>query len=158
MFHRWLMAARARRHKRVTLREKELEFDRANVQVAWNRWRERYMDEKLRPLVSSVASSTKHTSVTPKTIATPDSHSESKESYLPYVWYLAFEDSGMFSFFLTTTHMLTPVQSLPAIRFQASRTKMRYWAIWRAAMPQALLAKRARETHNDAVLSEILFM
>jgi hypothetical protein len=31
---------------------------------------------------------------------------------------------------------------------------MSYWAIWRAAMPQALLAKRARETHNDAVLSE----
>jgi hypothetical protein len=52
-------------------------------------------------------------------------------------------------------HLLTLVQSLPAIRFQASRTKMRYWAIWRAAMPQALLAKRARETHNDAVLSEI---
>ncbi|KAG2144777.1 hypothetical protein BD769DRAFT_1625348 [Suillus cothurnatus] len=93
MFHRWLMAARARRHKRVTLREKELEFDLANVQVAWNRWRERYMDEKLRPL------------------------------------------------------------SLPAIRFQASRTKMSYWAIWRAAMPQALMAKKARETHNDAVLN-----
>lgn len=46
-------------------------------------------------------------------------------------------------------------RSLPAIRFQASRTKMRYWAIWRAAMPQALLAKRARETHNDAVLNRV---
>jgi protein SFI1 len=35
---------------------------------------------------------------------------------------------------------------------------MSYWAIWRAAMPQALLAKKARETHNDAVLSEISFI
>jgi protein SFI1 len=76
MFHRWLTAARARRHKRITLREKELEFDQANVQVAWNRWRERYMNEKLRPLVSFVAFSIKHTSLTPKIIAMPDSHSE----------------------------------------------------------------------------------
>jgi hypothetical protein len=96
MFHRWLMAARARRHKRVTLREKELEFDLANVQVAWNRWRERYMDEKLRPLVSSVASSTKYAFLIPKIIAMSNSHSESKESPLPCVWYLAFEDPSMF--------------------------------------------------------------
>jgi len=65
MFHRWLTAARARRHKRITLRERELEFDQASVQVAWNRWRERYMDEKLRPLVSSSVSSPAHL-LTPK--------------------------------------------------------------------------------------------
>ncbi|KAG1832113.1 hypothetical protein EV424DRAFT_85759 [Suillus variegatus] len=120
MFHRWLMAARARRHKRVTLREKELEFDRANVQVAWNRWRERYMDEKLRPLLRQIAIQNQKN--------------------------LIFRTFGIW-------HSKT--RSLPAIRFQASRTKMRYWAIWRAAMPQALLAKRARETHNDAVLNRV---
>ncbi|KAG2158311.1 uncharacterized protein EDB93DRAFT_1120813 [Suillus bovinus] len=123
MFHRWLMGARARRHKRITLREKELEFDRANVQVAWNRWRERYMDEKLRPLLRQIGIQNQKN--------------------------LLFRTFGIW-------HSKT--RSLPAIRFQASRTKMRYWAIWRAAMPQALLAKRARETHNDAVLSEISFM
>ncbi|KAG1782677.1 hypothetical protein EV702DRAFT_1232774 [Suillus placidus] len=121
MFHRWLMVAHARRHKRVTLREKELEFDRANVQVAWNRWRERYMDEKLRPLLCQIAIQNQKN--------------------------LLFRAFGIW-------HSKT--RSLPAIRFQASRTKMSYWAIWRAAMPQALLAKRARETHNDAVLNRAL--
>ncbi|KAG1754575.1 hypothetical protein EDB19DRAFT_664351 [Suillus lakei] len=118
MFHRWLTAARARRHKRITLREKELEFDQANVQVAWNRWRERYMDEKLRPLLCQIAIQNQKN--------------------------LLFRAFGIW-------HSKT--RSLPAIRFQASRTKMRSWAIWRAAMPQALLAKRAREAHNDAVLN-----
>ncbi|KAG0705973.1 hypothetical protein DFH29DRAFT_996399 [Suillus ampliporus] len=118
MFHRWLAAARARRHKRITLREKELEFDQASVQVAWNRWRERYMDEKLRPLLCQIAI-------------------QNQKNCL-------FRAFGIW-------HSRT--RSLPAIRFQASRTKMRYWAIWRAAMPQALQAKRARETHNVAVLN-----
>lgn len=53
MFHKWLNAARARRHKRVLLREKQTEFDRVSMQVAWDRWRENYMEEKLRPIVSS---------------------------------------------------------------------------------------------------------
>ncbi|KAG2078128.1 hypothetical protein BDR04DRAFT_449557 [Suillus decipiens] len=118
MFHRWLMTARARRHKRITLREKELEFDRANVQVAWNRWREQFMNEKLRPLLCQMAIQNQKN--------------------------LLFRAFGIW-------HSKT--RSLPAIRFQASRTKMRYWAVWRATMPQALLAKRARETHNDAVLN-----
>ncbi|KAG2157290.1 hypothetical protein DEU56DRAFT_763901 [Suillus clintonianus] len=118
MFHRWLTAARARRHKRITLREKELEFDRANVQVAWNRWRERYMNEKLQPLLRQMAI-------------------QNQKNCL-------FRTFGIW-------HSKT--RSLPAIRFQASQTKMRYWAIWRAAMPQALQAKRAREIHNHAVLN-----
>jgi len=66
MFHRWLTAARARRHKRIILREKELELDRASVRVAWDRWRERYMDEKLRPLVSFAISLTMRTCLTLK--------------------------------------------------------------------------------------------
>jgi len=44
-------------------------------------------------------------------------------------------------------------RSLPAIRFRASRTKANVWEIWRAAMPQALQAKKAREIHTTAALS-----
>ncbi|OAX38647.1 hypothetical protein K503DRAFT_770274 [Rhizopogon vinicolor AM-OR11-026] len=117
MFHRWLTAARARRHKRIVLREKELQLDRASVQVAWDRWRERYMDEKLRPLLCQIAF-------------------QNQKNCL-------FRAFGIW-------HSKT--RSLPAIRFQASRIKTKHWAIWRAAMPQALQAKKARETHNLAVL------
>lgn len=66
MFHRWYTAAHARRHKRILLREKELQLDQASVQVAWDRWRERYMDEKLRPLVSPAVPLRSHTLLTPK--------------------------------------------------------------------------------------------
>jgi len=47
-------------------------------------------------------------------------------------------------------------RSLPAIRFRASRTKAKIWEIWRAAMPQAFQAKKAREIHTTAVLSRAL--
>ena len=53
MFHKWLAVARARRHKRILLRERQAEFDRASMQVAWDRWREKYVEEKLYPIVSS---------------------------------------------------------------------------------------------------------
>jgi len=99
MFHRWLTAARARRHKRSILREKELELDRANVQVAWDRWRERYMDEKLRPLVSPGAPSITRNFLTPNFTVMPDSYPESKELSLPCIWYMAFEDQSMCRYF-----------------------------------------------------------
>jgi len=51
VFHRWLAAARSRHQRRVLLRDKELRFDRAAVQVAWDKWREKYIREKLRPIV-----------------------------------------------------------------------------------------------------------
>ncbi|KAH7889441.1 hypothetical protein F5I97DRAFT_530889 [Phlebopus sp. FC_14] len=120
MFHKWLTAARARRHKRITLQKKELEFDRASVQVAWERWKEKYMDEKLRPLAHQVAIQTNKN--------------------------LVFRAFGIW-------HAKT--KSLPAIRFCAYRTKAKFWEKWRGAMPQALEAKRARETHKFVVLSRI---
>lgn len=52
VFHRWLAVARIRRQKRLILHEKEVEFDRATLQVAWDRWREILINEKLRPVVS----------------------------------------------------------------------------------------------------------
>jgi protein SFI1 len=51
MFHRWLSAARAARHRRVTLHEKENEMKLSVIAVAWDQWRGRFNDEKLRPIV-----------------------------------------------------------------------------------------------------------
>jgi hypothetical protein len=54
-FHRWLSAARASRHRRVTLQQKEAELKHSWLVAAWDKWRERYLREKLRPLVSAKA-------------------------------------------------------------------------------------------------------
>ncbi|KAI9571309.1 Sfi1 spindle body protein-domain-containing protein [Boletus coccyginus] len=121
MFHKWLGAARARRHKRILLRERHAEFDRASMQAAWDRWREKYMEERLHPIVYQVVQ-------------------QSQKNLL-------FRAFGIW-------HSKT--KSLPAIRFRASRTKAKIWEIWRAAMPQALHAKKAREIHTTAVLSQAL--
>jgi hypothetical protein len=51
MFHRWLSATRVARRRRVTLQRKEGEIKRATLAVAWDEWRDRFNDEKLRPLV-----------------------------------------------------------------------------------------------------------
>lgn len=40
------------RHRRLTLQRKEDEMKAATVAAAWNKWRERFVDEKLRPIVS----------------------------------------------------------------------------------------------------------
>ncbi|KAF8559809.1 hypothetical protein OG21DRAFT_496214 [Imleria badia] len=118
MFHKWLAAARARQDKRILLRERQAEFDRASIQVAWDRWREKYTEEKLHPIVHQVVQQNQKN--------------------------LLFRAFGIW-------HSKT--RSLPAIRFHASRTKTKIWGIWRAAMPQALQAKKAREIHTTAILS-----
>ncbi|KAG9318710.1 hypothetical protein JVU11DRAFT_806 [Chiua virens] len=120
MFYKWLGAARARRHKRVLLRERQAEFDRVSMQVAWDRWREKYVEEKMRPIVYQVAQQRQKN--------------------------LLFRAFGIWQ---------SKTRSLPAIRFRASRTKMKVWEIWRAAMPQAFQAKKARDIHATAVLSRV---
>lgn len=52
MFYRWLTAAKKARHKRVQLQAKEYEFKLTVVAGAWDKWRERFQDIKLQPLVS----------------------------------------------------------------------------------------------------------
>jgi protein SFI1 len=52
MFYRWLSAARSARHRRITLQGKEDQMKAACIAVTWNKWRERFVDEKLRPVVS----------------------------------------------------------------------------------------------------------
>jgi protein SFI1 len=52
MFHSWLNKARAQRHLRVTLREKEEELRLTKLTIAWDKWRERFREERLRVIVS----------------------------------------------------------------------------------------------------------
>jgi len=44
-------------------------------------------------------------------------------------------------------------KSLPAIRFDATRTKARYWEVWRNLTPDVSLINKAREWHRRMVLS-----
>ncbi|KAI6144823.1 Sfi1 spindle body protein-domain-containing protein [Pisolithus thermaeus] len=118
VFHRWLALARARHQRRTILREKELTFVRASLQATWDRWREKFIKEKLRPMAHQVALRSQKN--------------------------LLFRAFGIW---------LVKTRSLPAIRFHAFRLKQRSWQKWRAAMPQALQAKKAREMHTKAVLS-----
>ena len=50
-FHRWLAAKRALEHRRQTHQRKEALLRRTIIITAWERWRERFMEEKLQPLV-----------------------------------------------------------------------------------------------------------
>lgn len=54
LFYRWLSAARDSRHRRLLVQKGEDEMRRAAMARAWNKWRERYQDAKLQPLVSGV--------------------------------------------------------------------------------------------------------
>jgi len=53
MFHQWLAASRASRHRRIALQQKEDEVTRGRMAVAWDKWRDRFNDVKLRPIVSA---------------------------------------------------------------------------------------------------------
>ena len=50
-FIRWLTAARKARHRRLQLQEREEEFKLMTIAAAFDKWRERYMDIRLQPLV-----------------------------------------------------------------------------------------------------------
>lgn len=51
MFHRWLSAAKTSRHRRLVLQEREEELRMNLLEKAWDKWREKYKAERLRPLV-----------------------------------------------------------------------------------------------------------
>lgn len=52
MFYRWLTAARKARHRRRLLQEKEREMQVAKMAEFYDRWKEKYLDIRLQPLVS----------------------------------------------------------------------------------------------------------
>jgi hypothetical protein len=51
MFHHWLTAARTSRRRRITLQQGEDEVKRWRLADAWDKWRDRFNNEKLRPIV-----------------------------------------------------------------------------------------------------------
>lgn len=51
MFYRWLAAAKKARHRRTYLQQKEEELKLTVVAAAWDKWRERYQDIRLQPMV-----------------------------------------------------------------------------------------------------------
>lgn len=55
MFYRWLAAARKARHRRLYLQQKEDELKSTVLAAAWDKWRERFLDIRLQPVVRSLA-------------------------------------------------------------------------------------------------------
>lgn len=55
MFYRWSSIARTHRHRRITLQKKEDEMKLSMIASAWDRWRDRFSDERLRPIVSQTS-------------------------------------------------------------------------------------------------------
>ncbi|EMD38501.1 hypothetical protein CERSUDRAFT_153416 [Gelatoporia subvermispora B] len=53
MFYRWLTAARKARHRRLLLEQREEEIKFQQESVAWDKWRERFLDFRLEPLADS---------------------------------------------------------------------------------------------------------
>ncbi|KAF8212289.1 hypothetical protein K438DRAFT_1806296 [Mycena galopus ATCC 62051] len=50
IFHRWLSTARKTRHRRLTLDRKEAEIKFGNLSVAWDKWKDRFKQQRLQPL------------------------------------------------------------------------------------------------------------
>lgn len=50
--HRWLSATRTVRRRRITLKEKEDEMNTRFLMEAWDKWRERFVEERMRTTVS----------------------------------------------------------------------------------------------------------
>jgi len=51
MFYKWITAARSTRRRRLLLEEKEAELKISMIASTWDKWRYRFKEEKLRPLV-----------------------------------------------------------------------------------------------------------
>ncbi|KAK0197165.1 hypothetical protein F5146DRAFT_1099463 [Armillaria mellea] len=50
IFHQWLAAARAARHRRLLLQRREDEVKLATMEIAWDKWRDKFKDDQLRPI------------------------------------------------------------------------------------------------------------
>ena len=51
IFHKWLARTRTTRQRRIILRQKEDEIKFSILSSAWDKWRNRFCDERLRPIV-----------------------------------------------------------------------------------------------------------
>ena len=61
IFQRWLTVKRAVEHRRINHERKEAHLRQVAITSAWERWRERYKEKKLRPLVRPTQPSFTHT-------------------------------------------------------------------------------------------------
>ncbi|KIK59731.1 hypothetical protein GYMLUDRAFT_74171 [Collybiopsis luxurians FD-317 M1] len=50
IFAKWLATTRAARHRRIVLEQREEEIKIMTIAVAWDKWRERFQEERLRPM------------------------------------------------------------------------------------------------------------
>jgi hypothetical protein len=85
-FHKWLNAARNSHHLRMTLEAKEQEMRLARMTAAWDKWRDRYKDERLRVTVSNIASQAR---------TTPNQNEQEKEVILQTQRNLVFRSFGI---------------------------------------------------------------
>ena len=158
MFTKWLGAARTARRRRVTLQQCEEEMKNTRLLIAWDKWRERYQDIQLRPLVSRFSC----------TILDPTDEylaggvfcsPKANKSYVLHLRDMAFQNEGKSWYIEWPPIKWCPheyprlFQSLPALRFNASHLKKKYWSAWRNAMPQAFQSKKARDFDRNTLLS-----
>lgn len=54
IFHKWLTRARTTRQRRIILQQKENEIKFSVISSAWDKWRDRFCDERLRLIVSLI--------------------------------------------------------------------------------------------------------
>ncbi|KAF8894524.1 hypothetical protein BD779DRAFT_1501596 [Infundibulicybe gibba] len=59
IFYRWLSAARATRHRRLTLQRKEDAIKLSATAAAWEKWREAFSRKQLRPIADAMVSQTR---------------------------------------------------------------------------------------------------
>ncbi|KAF7338338.1 CTLH domain-containing protein [Mycena venus] len=122
------------RRRRLTLEQKEAEFELDYLSDVWDKWRDRFKQQRLQP-VEYDAILQRHQNTLTRTFRLW--HSKTKVEIMIFVH--AFVDF---------------VQPLPAIRFDALRIKRMYWNLWREALPRALQTKTARDIEKKAVLSK----
>jgi protein SFI1 len=53
IFHNWLNRARTTRQRRIILQQKEDEIKLSVISSAWDKWRDRFCEERLGPIVGS---------------------------------------------------------------------------------------------------------
>ena len=88
MFYRWLAAARKARHRRLYLQQKEEELKSTVLAAAWDKWRERFLDIRLQPVVCGIARLVSRTLLT-EAIGGRLLDTAAEEPHVPCLWYLA---------------------------------------------------------------------
>lgn len=149
-FTRWLTAKRSNELRRQAHQRKEAHLRMVTITSAWEKWRERFQEERLRPLVSFPSTeftlssanycyrSTQSSLIIRKMSWLKRSRSGCREQMWRFVFIVLYcRTNFLFSFL---------IQSLPAVQFHSKHLKGKFFAKWKGALPNALRAKKARET------------